>query len=97
MQVCENVDYVKSEGEDVESIMCGIVLFKGCVYIQIGKLLEGIYVDFDVVVQVLDEQIVQNYKLFFFSLLVIEYLVNLGKVMYFFKEEYWFRINEIIL
>ena len=97
MQARENADYVKSEGEDVESIMRGIALPKGRVHIQIGKPLEGTYADPDAVAQALDEQIVQNYKLFPPSLLAIEHLANLGKAMHSFKEEYRSRINEITL
>lgn len=97
MQARESADYVKREGEDVESIMRGIALPKGRVHLQIGKPLTGTYSDPDAVAHALDEQIVQDYQLFPPSLLAIEHLVNLGKAMHSFKEDYRARINDIAL
>lgn len=74
-------DYVKKAGEDVESIMRGIALPKGRVHIEIGKPLQGEFGDAEAVAHALDQQIIQNYRLFPPSLLAIEHLLSLSKAM----------------
>lgn len=80
-------DYVKREGEDVESIMRGIALPKGRVHIEIGQPLQGQFDDAESVAHALDQQIIENYRLFPPSLLAIEHLLNLGKAMQNLRED----------
>lgn len=80
-------DYVKQEGEDVESIMRGIALPKGRVHIEIGEPLQGEFKDAAEVAHALDAQIIQNYRLFPPSMLAIEHLLSLGKAMQNLKDD----------
>jgi len=73
--------YVKKAGEDVESIMRGIALPKGRVHIEIGKPLQGEFEDAESVAHALDQQIIENYRLFPPTLLAIEHLLSLSKAM----------------
>ncbi|MEE2732335.1 MAG: 1-acyl-sn-glycerol-3-phosphate acyltransferase [Pseudomonadota bacterium] len=87
LQARAAADYVKQEGEDVESIMRGIALPKGRVHIQIGEPLHGEFQDAAQVAHALDAQIIQNYRLFPPSLLAIEHLLSLGKAMQSLKDD----------
>ncbi|MBA54031.1 MAG: acyltransferase [Pseudomonadales bacterium] len=87
LQARASSDYVKQEGEDVESIMRGIALPKGRVHIQIGEPLKGEFADADQVAHALDAQIIENYRLFPPSFLAIEHLLSLGKAMQSLKDD----------
>ncbi|RLU03082.1 MAG: 1-acyl-sn-glycerol-3-phosphate acyltransferase [Ketobacter sp.] len=87
LQARASSDYVKQEGEDVESIMRGIALPKGRVHIQIGEPLKGEFSGAGEVAHALDAQIIQNYRLFPPSFLAIEHLLNLGKAMQSLKDD----------
>jgi 1-acyl-sn-glycerol-3-phosphate acyltransferase len=56
-------EYKKSEFEDIESIVQGIVGQKGHVHVAFGKPLEDDYEDAEQVATAIDEQIYQNYLL----------------------------------
>ena len=87
LQARASSEYVKQEGEDVESIMRGIALPKGRVHIEIGEPLRGDFADAPALAHALDEQIVANYRLFPPSLLAIEHMLNLGKAMQSLKDD----------
>jgi 1-acyl-sn-glycerol-3-phosphate acyltransferase len=56
-------EYKKSEFEDIESIVQGIVGQKGHVHVSFGKVLENDFEDAEQVALAIDEQIYQNYYL----------------------------------
>lgn len=65
-------EYKKSEFEDIESIVSGIVGQKGHVHVSFGKPLKGEYADADVVAQEIDRQIYKNYFLHSSNLIAAE-------------------------
>ena len=95
LQARAAADYVKQDGEDVESIMRGIALPKGRVHIEIGKPLQGDFADAQTLAHALDQQIVENYRLFPPSLLAIEHMLNLGKAMQSLKDDSITRFQTI--
>ena len=56
-------EYKKSEFEDIESIVSGIVGQKGHVHVAFGKVIDGDFEDAEQVAGAIDEQIYQNYYL----------------------------------
>ena len=56
-------EYKKSEFEDIESIVRGIIGQKGHVHVTFGKVLDADYEDPEQVAAAIDEQIYQNYYL----------------------------------
>jgi len=95
LQARAAAEYVKQEGEDVESIMRGLALPKGRVHIEIGKPLQGDFADADAVAHALDQQIIENYRLFPPSLLAIEHMLNLGKAMQTLKDDSVARLQSV--
>ena len=59
----EKGEYKKSEFEDIESIVRGIVGKKGHVHVTFGSPLQGEFADAEEVAQAIDAQIYQNYYL----------------------------------
>ncbi|MCW8995578.1 MAG: 1-acyl-sn-glycerol-3-phosphate acyltransferase [Psychromonas sp.] len=59
----EKGEYKKSQFEDIESIVRGIVGKKGHVHVTFGSVLQGEFADADAVAQEIDRQIYQNYYL----------------------------------
>ncbi|GLS90737.1 acyltransferase [Psychromonas marina] len=59
----ETGEYNKSEFEDIESIVRGIVGQKGHVHVAFGKVIDGDFEDAEQVAGAIDEQIYQNYYL----------------------------------
>lgn len=97
LQARAAADYVKQEGEDVESIMRGIALPKGRVHIEIGAPLRGEFSDAAAVAHALDSEIIRNYRLFPPSLLAMQQLMGLSKAMQSFKEESRAKIQDVAL
>lgn len=56
-------NYQKAEGEDDRSIVTGIVGQKGDVHIAFGEPLQGLFNDAEQVAEVIDQQILANYRL----------------------------------
>ncbi|MDA7746216.1 1-acyl-sn-glycerol-3-phosphate acyltransferase [Psychromonas sp.] len=56
-------EYKKSEFEDIESIVSGIIGKKGHVHVAFGEPLNGDFADADAVAEEIDAQIYQNYYL----------------------------------
>lgn len=59
----ETGEYKKSQFEDIESIVRGIIGQKGHVHVAFGSPLQGEYADADAVAQAIDTQIYSNYYL----------------------------------
>lgn len=74
--VTENTTYEKQVGEDVESIMRGIALAKGRVHIEVGSPLRGHYSKPQELASAIDDQIVDNYKVFPPSVLALEKMMD---------------------
>ena len=60
----ETGGYEKSEFEDIESIVSGIVGFKGRVHVSLGKPLDGDYESAEELAQAIDQAIHTQYRLF---------------------------------
>lgn len=60
----QNADYVKNSAEDFQSIMRGISMPKGRVHIQLGDVLTGEFATPDAAAKAIDQQIVENYRLY---------------------------------
>ncbi|MDY6918591.1 MAG: 1-acyl-sn-glycerol-3-phosphate acyltransferase [Pseudomonadota bacterium] len=95
LQARAEADYVKRDGEDVESILRGIALPKGRVHIEIGAPLQERYADSEALARALDAQIIKNYRVFPPALLAIEHLLNLGKAMQSLRDDSMARLQAV--
>jgi 1-acyl-sn-glycerol-3-phosphate acyltransferase len=71
-------EYIKAEGEDIESIVKGISGYKGKVHVSIGKPLSGQFETADQVANAIDQQVVMNYKLQIPNMMAFEQLKTKG-------------------
>ncbi|MCG6202234.1 1-acyl-sn-glycerol-3-phosphate acyltransferase [Psychromonas antarctica] len=72
----EKGEYKKSQFEDIESIVRGIVGTKGHVHVAFGSPIQGEFADADEVAQAIDGQIYQNYYLHSSNLLAVKENAN---------------------
>jgi len=71
-------EYIKADGEDIESIVKGITGYKGKVHVSIGKPLTGQFETADNVAEAIDQQIIMNYKLQIPNMMAFEQLKTHG-------------------
>lgn len=72
----EQPGYVKSSGDDFQSIMRGISQPKGHVHIQFGDVLTGDYETPEAAAQAIDAQVVSNYRLYPSNLYACDQLLH---------------------
>jgi len=71
-------EYIKADGEDIESIVKGITGYKGKVHVSIGKPLTGQFETADNVADAIDQQVIMNYKLQIPNMMAFEQLKTHG-------------------
>lgn len=72
----ETGDYQKQENEDINSIIQGLLGYKGRVHIEFGDVLSGNFSDSKAVAAEIDRQIINNYRLYDSNISAKEHLTN---------------------
>ena len=70
----EQGQYEKADGEDVQSIIDGITKPKGQVHVSFGTPLQGNYENAEEVAELIDRQVISNYRLHVSNLIAFEQL-----------------------
>jgi len=70
----ENGKYEKADGEDVQSIIDGISKSKGQVHVSFGTPLEGEFETANQVAELIDQQVISNYRIHLSNLIAFEQL-----------------------
>jgi 1-acyl-sn-glycerol-3-phosphate acyltransferase len=95
LQASENASYVKSEGEDIASIIQGIASPKGRVHIAFGEVLRQNFTDAREVATAIDLQIMENYRLFPSNILAFEQLKVIRESFCSLQEESLHKLQEL--